>query len=83
MLAVGLSRRGLVMGAGALATASLIPPRIAAAAQEELRPVKLPPPIAREERLARLASARELMQRSGIGAVLIESGPSLDYYTGI
>ena len=25
----------------------------------------------------------ELMQRNGIGAVLIESGPSLDYFTGI
>lgn len=83
MLAVGLSRRRLMMGAGALATSALIPPRIAAAAQESLKPVKLPPPIGQEERLARLAKARELMQRSGIGAVLIESGPSLDYYTGI
>mgnify|MGYP002336244450 CR=1 FL=1 len=83
MLAAGLSRRRLMMGAGALATAALIPPRIAAAAQESLKPVKLPPPISKEERLARLAKARELMQRSGVGAVLIESGPSLDYYTGI
>ena len=83
MLAVGLSRRRLMMGAGALATSALIAPRIAAAAQETLKPVKLPPPIGKEERLVRLAKARELMQRSGIGAVLIESGPSLDYYTGI
>ena len=83
MLAVGLSRRGLIVGGGALATSALIPPRIAAAAQEALRPVKLPPAISKEERLARLAKARDLMQRSGIGAVLIESGPSLDYYSGI
>ena len=83
MLAVGLSRRGLIVGGGALATSALIPPRIAAAAQEALRPVKLPSAISKEERLARLAKARDLMQRSGIGAVLIESGPSLDYYSGI
>ena len=43
----------------------------------------LPPPITREERMARLARARALMQKQGIGAVLVESGPSLDYFTGI
>ena len=45
--------------------------------------VKLPPAISREERLQRLAKARALMQRQGIGAILIESGPSLDYFTGV
>lgn len=45
--------------------------------------IKLPPPIGRQERMARLATARTLMQQQGIGAVLVESGPSLDYYTGI
>ena len=83
MLGTGLSRRGLMMSAGALAATSAIPSRLMAAVQEELKPAKLPPPISREERMARLAKARELMQRNGIGAVLIESGPSLDYYTGI
>ena len=53
-----------------------------AAAVETTR-MKLPPPIRREERLQRLAKARALMQREGIGAVVIESGPSLDYFTGI
>ena len=71
------------MSAGAIVASAAIPSRIAAAAQDELGPVKLPPPISNEERLARLARARDLMQRSGIGAVLVESGPSLDYYTGI
>ena len=28
-------------------------------------------------------AARALMKRNGIGAVLVESGPSLDYFTGI
>ena len=71
------------MSAGAIVASAAIPSRIAAAARDELGPVKLPPPISNEERLARLARARDLMQRNGIGAVLVESGPSLDYYTGI
>jgi Xaa-Pro dipeptidase len=83
MLETTLSRRGLMMSAGAIVASAAIPSRIAAAAQDELGPVKLPPPISNEERLARLARARDLMQRNGIGAVFVESGPSLDYYTGI
>ena len=83
MLGTRLNRRGLMMGAGALAASALVPPRVAAAAQAELQPVKLPPEITKEERLARLAKARDLMRRNGIGAILVESGPSLDYYTGI
>lgn len=78
-----LSRRKWMKGAGVLAATALIPPRIAAAANAELIPVKLPPPISKEERMARLAKARDLMQRNGIGSVLVESGPSLDYFTGI
>ena len=73
----------MIKAAGALAAAAAIPSRLAAAAQSELTPVKLPPPISREERMARLAKARDLMQRQGIGSVLVESGPSLDYFTGI
>jgi Xaa-Pro dipeptidase len=83
MLETTLSRRGLMMSAGAIVASAAIPSGIAAAAQDELGPVKLPSPISNEERLARLARARDLMQGNGIGAVLVESGPSLDYYTGI
>jgi Xaa-Pro dipeptidase len=83
MLEPMLSRRKWMKSAGAVAATALISPRIAAAAQAELAPVNLPPPISREERMARLAKARDLMQRSGIGSVLVESGPSLDYFTGI
>jgi len=83
MLGQKLSRRGWIKTASALAATALISPRIAAAAQAELAPVKLPPPISKEERIARLAKARDLMRKRGIGAVLVESGPSLDYFTGI
>jgi Xaa-Pro dipeptidase len=77
-----INRRSILSGAGALAGAAFLPGR-AAAAPAELAPVKLPPPISREERLARISRARELMRRNGIGSVLVESGPSLDYFTGI
>jgi Xaa-Pro dipeptidase len=40
-------------------------------------------PIAPEERRARLAKAQGLMRGRGVGALVIESGSSLDYFTGI
>ena len=46
-------------------------------------PIKLPSPIGRAERAARLARARALMQQHGIGSIVIEPGASLDYFTGV
>ncbi len=40
-------------------------------------------PIAREEYLARFAKAQQLMTQQGIGALLIEPGASLVYFTGV
>lgn len=40
-------------------------------------------PIGRDERVARLARAQALMRAAGIGAVLVEAGSSLDYFTGV
>ena len=40
-------------------------------------------PIGAEERRGRLVRAQALMRANGIGAVLIESGSSLTYFTGI
>ncbi|RVT89089.1 aminopeptidase P family protein [Sphingomonas crocodyli] len=40
-------------------------------------------PIGKAERLARVAKAQGLMRKAGIGAVLIEAGSSLDYFTGV
>ena len=77
-------RRTLLGGGLALAGASVIGfPRNAIAQPAGIKPLALPPPIGRPERLARLAKARALMERHGIGAVLVESGPSLDYFTGV
>jgi Xaa-Pro dipeptidase len=57
--------------------------RVMAQAAAELPTIAIPPPISSAERVRRLARAKELMRANGIGAVLVESGPSLDYYTGI
>src|SRR5689334_3540079 len=79
-----IQRRSFLAGVGAAAAAMTIPfDRAFAAAKEALRPVPLPPPIAQAERLQRIARARALMQQRGIGAVIVESGSSLDYLTGV
>src|SRR5690348_347963 len=72
-----LHRRGFMRSVAALGAMATLPTPAFAA------PTSLPPPIGREERMARLARARALLKQQGIGAVLVESGPSLDYYTGI
>jgi Xaa-Pro dipeptidase len=70
--------------AAAAATAAALPfARLRAQAAEELPKITIPPPIGKDERLERLAKARTLMKQNGIGAVIIEPGASLDYYTGV
>jgi Xaa-Pro dipeptidase len=79
-----IQRRRFLVSVGAAGAAMTIPlDRLFAAAKEALKPVQLPPPIGQAERLQRIARARALMQRSGIGAVIVESGSSLDYLTGV
>ena len=80
-----LDRRQLLLASGAMAAIPLT--GTARGAVKELQAttpsIPIPPPIGREERLERLAKARALMQAHDIGAVIIESGPSLDYFTGV
>jgi Xaa-Pro dipeptidase len=87
MILAKTSRRSIIGGGLALAANSLLSrgsPAWAAVQQAaDLQPIPIPPPITAAERVSRLTRARELMQRQGIGAVLVESGPSLDYFTGI
>ena len=86
MIAGRVNRRSILGGGATLAVALIArgsPAWAAVEEAEELKPVPVPPPIGKAERLARMADARALMRRHGIGAVLVESGPSLDYYTGI
>jgi Xaa-Pro dipeptidase len=79
-----IQRRSFLVGAGAIAAAMTISAeRLFAAAKETLKPVPLPPPIAQAERMQRLAKAKALMAQNGMGAVIVESGSSLDYLTGV
>ena len=79
-----IQRRRFLQSAGAAAAALTIPVgRVFAQAAIETPSIPIPPPITSAERVRRLAGAKELMRRNGIGAVLVESGPSLDYYTGV
>ena len=81
---IQIHRRTFLASAGATAAAmTLLPARVIAAAADELAPIEIPPPITTTERLQRLAKARALMARHGIGAVIVEAGPSLDYFTGV
>ncbi|NUQ17622.1 MAG: aminopeptidase P family protein [Sphingomonas sp.] len=79
-----IQRRTFLAGSAAAAAAMTLPiSRVMAQASEALKPVVLPPPISPAERRGRLAKARQLMQRNGIGSVIVESGSSLDYLTGV
>jgi Xaa-Pro dipeptidase len=81
---IPIGRRRFLASAGVAAAVAALPlGRLAAVTAEQLAPMALPPPISGEERLQRLAGARKLMQQNGIGAVIIEPGASLDYFTGV
>src|SRR6185369_8126238 len=79
-----IGRRSFFTGAGALAATMTVPmSRVIAQAAAELPAIPIPPAITQAERLSRLASARALMARNGIGAIIVEPGSSLDYFTGV
>jgi len=77
-----ISRRTML---GGTAAAALTVPmsRVLAQAAEATPSIPIPPPISSAERLQRIAKAQRLMQQHGIGAIIVESGPSLDYFTGV
>jgi Xaa-Pro dipeptidase len=84
MGSIHLHRRHFLAASGYAAALAAVPfARLHAQAAEELPKIPIPPPISSEERLARIAKARGLMQKAGIGAIIVESGPSLDYFTGV
>ena len=80
-----LSRRTLLGAAAALPLLAV--PAVVRAAEPDLSELqditRDAQPIGPEERRARIARAQALMKTHGIGAVLIEPGASLVYFTGI
>lgn len=84
MMQPSFRRRRFLQGAGILAGAIAVPANsLAAQAKAALTPVALPPPITTTERLQRISRAKALMVQHGIGAIVVESGSSLDYLTGV
>lgn len=80
-----IDRRSL-MGAGATAIAGSVIPGIALAGIGKVpkkTPIAEAAPIATAERQARMAKAQALMRAQGIGAMLVEAGSTLRYFTGI
>lgn len=81
-----LNRRGLLKVSAAAGLVSILPSAAGAAVPT---PDGLPNlgakavPIGIEERRARIANVQRLMRASGVGALMVEAGSSLVYFTGI
>ena len=78
-----INRRTLIGSTMALGATTVLP-RFALAAASDLKSlitnIVL---IGRAERATRIAKAQRLMRLNNIGAILIEPGSSLDYFTGV
>jgi Xaa-Pro dipeptidase len=83
-----LSRRAM-LGAAAATAASTALPVTANEPLKRPRPIGLKPmtgsakPITPEERGSRLAKVQGLMSEQKIGALLVEAGSTLEYFTGV
>jgi len=81
-----IDRRRLLQVGASAATCAVLPAAMAASAagarplESMTRDVR---PVGRDEYLLRIDKARRLMIRDGIGALLIEPGASLVYFTGV
>jgi len=83
-MAASLSRRTLL---GSAATLPLLPSAVLRAAEPDLSALRDitggANPIDAAERARRLSRAQALMKANGMGAVLIEPGSSMIYFTGV
>lgn len=76
---IDATRRELLVGVTA-AVGMMAAPAVAQPAAPKPRRA---PPIGVLERLARIARAQALMRAGGIGAIIVEPGASLIYFTGV
>jgi Xaa-Pro dipeptidase len=77
-------RAFLTAAASGAAAFAVLPRRASAAAGAPLASMtKAAKPISVEERRERIARLQKLMAERGVGAVIMESGSSLDYFTGV
>ncbi len=77
-----INRRTL-LATGAAAAATTLLPRSASAQTSLTSLTTHAQPISPQEHLARIARAQELMRAQGLGAILVEPGASLVYFTGV
>jgi len=88
-----VTKRDVVLGTAALGAMGLVSGLTGCTpAQQAEKPAPSPAltsitgnavPISADERRARIAKAQSLMQQSGIGALIVEAGAALTYFTGI
>ncbi|HEX5462504.1 MAG TPA: Xaa-Pro peptidase family protein [Steroidobacteraceae bacterium] len=79
-----ISRRNVLLAAGAAAGLSATRTSLAAVGTKGLKSLTRGiGPITLDERRARLAKVQGLMQAQKISALLVESGSTLDYFTGV
>jgi Xaa-Pro dipeptidase len=79
-----VSRRGLIGAAATAALAGAAGTTASASTASELTPITGDArPIQPEERLARLAKAQRIMREQGVGAIVLEPGAAMDYFTGV
>ncbi|HXA41231.1 MAG TPA: Xaa-Pro peptidase family protein [Phenylobacterium sp.] len=80
-----MRRRAFLTAATAAVAAAGLAPRLArAAAPAGLTSMTgAARPIDRAERLARIGKLQRLMSQQGVGAMILESGSSLEYFTGV
>ena len=76
-------RAFLTAAAAGLAASAILPPAALAAPTGLASITSGAKPISVEERRARIAKLQQLMVDRKVGAMIIESGSSLDYFTGI
>jgi Xaa-Pro dipeptidase len=77
-------RAFLTVAAAAVAGSALASSLARAAAPAGLTSMtKAARPISREERMARIGKLQRLMSDQGVGGMIMESGSSLEYFTGV
>jgi Xaa-Pro dipeptidase len=76
-------RHALALGTAAAVSAALRPVASFAATSELKSMTGEVKPVSRDEYLLRIEKARKLMAKHGIGALLIEPGASMVYFTGV
>ncbi|MFM5916872.1 MAG: M24 family metallopeptidase [Novosphingobium sp.] len=79
-----MDRRTLFKGAASAGIAAAVPLPVMSAEPPALVDLAAAAkPITRAERIDRISRLQAQLRKSGIGAILIEAGSSLDYFTGV